>query len=82
VTVVNFTDAPGGIASDYVAAVDWGDSTPVSAGTIGVDSSGGFLVTGDHAYVSHGNCVITVAIADAGGSQATALSGVSVLGRG
>jgi hypothetical protein len=55
VTVAHFTDAdPGGIASDHVAAVDWGDSTPVSAGTIGVDSSGGSLVTGDHTYASRG----------------------------
>jgi hypothetical protein len=55
VTVAHFTDAdPGGIVSEYVAAVDWGDSTPVSAGTIGVDSPGAFLVTGDHAYASRG----------------------------
>lgn len=72
--VATFTDAdPGGIASDYTAAIHWGDGT-TSAGTI----SGHFAVTGSHTYASTGTRTISVTIHDAGGASVTATSKANI----
>jgi len=78
--VATFTDAdPGGTASDYTATIDWGDATPMTAGTITANGTG-FSVTGSHTYTLAGNYTITVTIHDAGGAQTivTSMAGLSV----
>jgi hypothetical protein len=69
--VAKFTDAdPKGTVADYTATITWGDSN-FSAGTIKANSNGGFTVSGRHAYGEGGSFAISVAIKDAGSSQAT-----------
>ena len=49
-TLLNFTDGnPGGTVSDFKAVIDWGDGTPMSAGTV-AQAGGLFDVTGTHTY--------------------------------
>lgn len=77
-TVATFTDAdPNGTVSDYTATIDWGDGSSVT-GTIAAGASGGFDVSGTHAYAEDGTYTVTVKIADAGGATATATSSVTV----
>jgi hypothetical protein len=80
--VASFTDGdPRGVPSDYVATINWGDSTS-SAGIIGGGPS--FTVTGTHAYAEEGSYPVTVNIRDnnsffdTGGSTATANSTANV----
>jgi hypothetical protein len=73
-TVATFTDAdPTGTASDYTAAITWGDGH-TSAGTIQTNGGGGFAVVGANTYAEAGTEPITVTITDVGGATATALS--------
>src|SRR5271157_962698 len=54
--VATFTDAnPALTNTSFVATIDWGDSSPTSAGTIMPLSTGGFSVTGTHTYNTTGN---------------------------
>jgi hypothetical protein len=70
--VASFTDAnPNGAAGDYTATITWGDHS-TSAGSIGADGRGGFTVSGSHTYADEGSYTVAVAIADVGGSTATA----------
>lgn len=72
--VANFSDAnPSAPLSDFSASIDWGDGSS-SAGNVAANGSGGFIVTGTHAYTSAGTNPILVHIADVGGSTATATS--------
>jgi uncharacterized repeat protein (TIGR01451 family) len=76
-----FTDAdPSGTASDYTAAIAWGDGTPAAGtvGTIGAGSNGRFAVFGSHLYTQGGIFTVTVTISDAGGSQVTVTSTAKV----
>ncbi len=57
----NPSDPTGGIANHYTASIDWGDSTPDSAGTI-TFASGVFTVTGSHAYQHEGSYTVTTTI--------------------
>ena len=51
VDVATFLDAdPLGTVTDFLATVDWGDGTPVTAGTIVQDAAGTFHVQGSHTY--------------------------------
>lgn len=76
--VAAFHDAdPGGTASDFTATIAWGDGK-TSTGKI-VAESGGFEVTGSHAYATFGTETATVTIVDAGGSKATAKSTIDVV---
>jgi len=76
--VASFTDGdPGGTVSDYSASINWGDGSPTSAGTA-TASSGGFAAAGSHVYGAAGGYSVTVTIADAGGSSATAHGTASV----
>ncbi len=79
-TVATFTDAdPFGTASDYSATIDWGDGTPVTAGTIGVSGST-FTVNGTHTYPASGPFVFTVqvSICDVGGACTHATSTLKI----
>lgn len=70
VTLATFTDAdPNGTLSDYTATINWGDGSPVAAGTINTAGSG-FSVSGAHTYPAAGPFVfaVTVHVCDVGGS--------------
>jgi len=70
--VATFTDAdPGGTTTDYTAAINWGDGTPASAGTI-ASSPLGFVVDGTHTYANSGSYPTTISIFDSGGSRTVA----------
>jgi PKD repeat protein len=63
----NPSDATDGIPSHYKATIDWGDSTPASAGIITYVGSPGsktgvFTVTGSHAYAMEGTYTVTTTI--------------------
>jgi hypothetical protein len=61
-----FTDAdPNGVVTDYTATIDWGDGTPVSAGTItGGPGHGPYTVSGTHTYATTGLFTITTTAVD------------------
>jgi len=72
--VASFTDAdPNGQVSDFTAIIDWGDAT-TSAGTITPNASGGFDVSGSHAYNAAGLFTIITSIRDIDGSSISAKS--------
>jgi hypothetical protein len=75
--VATFTDGnPDAPASDFSAVIDWGDGS-TSAGSIGAGGSG-FFVGGSHTYAIGGPHTVTTAIADKGGSTASATSHITV----
>ena len=77
-TFASFTDAdPNAALSDYNATINWGDQTS-SAGTITANGTGGFSVSGSHAYAEEGSYTVTVTVGDAGGANASANSSASV----
>src|SRR5262249_37213136 len=65
---------------DFTASIDWGDGSPVTAGTITQSRGAGtpFIVTGSHTYAEEGPYTITVSITDVGGSTANAMPSASV----
>src|SRR5262245_694156 len=77
--VATFPDLnPNGKASDYTAVIAWGDGD-TSAGSVSVNSGGGFRVTGSHTYVVTGTYPVSVQITDTvGGATATALGTANV----
>jgi hypothetical protein len=79
-TVATFTSTKtAGLASDYVATINWCDGT-TTAGTIaGTNST--YTVSGTHAYANDGTQSVTVSIADdaPGTATATAASTASIL---
>ena len=63
--LATFTDAdPNAAAGDYTAQILWGDGA-TDSGAISAGASGGFQVTGSHAYAEEGTQAITVTISDA-----------------
>jgi hypothetical protein len=76
--VASFTDADANaLASDYVAAINWGDGS-TSIGTVTAAASGGFSVTGTHTYAEEGGYQASITITDAGGSSVAVSSHVAV----
>ncbi|MGH6996068.1 MAG: hypothetical protein ACREES_10245, partial [Stellaceae bacterium] len=70
--VATFIDAnPSAIAGDFTAMIGWGDGT-TTTGSVAANSSGGFSVTGQHAYAEGGSYSVNISIADTGGSQTNA----------
>jgi hypothetical protein len=72
--VARFSDANArGAPPDYTATIDWGDGSATEAGpdsgTVLADGSG-FVVVGNHTYAQSGSYVVSISIADAGGSYA------------
>jgi hypothetical protein len=62
-TVATFTDPDtSATASEYSAAIDWGDGS-TSTGTIS-GSGGSFTVTGGHTYAEEGSFTVKVTITD------------------
>ncbi|HEX7450431.1 MAG TPA: TIGR03118 family protein [Pirellulales bacterium] len=71
--VATFTDAnPAATAGDFAANIGWGDGT-TTTGTVAANGSGGFSVSGQHAYAEGGVYLLNISIADTGGSQASAV---------
>jgi len=69
--VASFQDAnPTGDLADYSATISWGDGT-TSAGTVSVNPTGGFQVSGSHTYSLEGALGFTVTITDNGGASAS-----------
>ena len=76
--VASFADAdPGGSTTDYSATIGWGDQTS-SAGTVAANGTGGFVVSGSHAYAEEGAYTVTVTVIDAGGATAGTASSAAV----
>jgi hypothetical protein len=62
--VATFTDPdPTATAAEYAATIDWGDGTPLTAGTV-AGSGGTFAVSGTHTYADEGSHTVTAAITD------------------
>lgn len=65
-STATFTDAdPNGIATDYTTTINWGDGSPVSAGTVtGGPGHGPYTVNGTHTYSTTGIYTITTTAVD------------------
>jgi YD repeat-containing protein len=73
-TVATFTDAntgPSGQVTDFTALVNWGDNTPVTAGSV-TGSGGSYTVFGGHLYATANSYNATVTISDVDGQTVTA----------
>jgi hypothetical protein len=74
-TVASFTATDAG---PFSASINWGDGT-TTAGTVAINVSGGFNVTGTHTYGEDGTEAVSVAIVDSADSTtATAISTANV----
>jgi hypothetical protein len=80
--VATFT-APGGLATNYTATIDWGDSH-TSAGAVAADpvNAGTFDVLGAHTYAASGSFPVRVTIQGSDGGGATAPSQAAVANPG
>jgi uncharacterized protein (TIGR03118 family) len=79
-TVASFVDAnTSSTTADFTAAIDWGDGTSSSAGTVSLATAGNYVVSGTHVYSEEARTLsVVVVINDDGGSQATAASTANV----
>jgi hypothetical protein len=78
--VATFTDGnPNATTADFSATISWGDGSS-SAGTITTNSSGGFNVSGSHAYSHQGSYPFTVQITDDGSASTSAQGTATVTG--
>jgi hypothetical protein len=66
--VASFTDGDGDALGNFSAKLNWGDGT-TTAGTIAANTSGGFAVSGNHAYATHGPFTLSVEVDDTDGSS-------------
>jgi hypothetical protein len=65
--VAQFVDTdPNGNARDYQANIEWGDGTS-SPGSVTADATGGFTVSGSHAFAQSGVDRVVVTVSDFGG---------------
>jgi hypothetical protein len=68
-----------GSAADFVASIDWGDSSTTTAGTILANGTSGFQVFGSHTYATPGTNTIKVTVTDEGSHRRfTPVGGVPV----
>jgi hypothetical protein len=78
VVVATFTDGnPLAKPADFTATVDWGDGTSGPA-SVKARPGGGFEVTGTTTYKTPDDYPVSVAIADVGGSTATATTTATI----
>jgi hypothetical protein len=64
-------DNPAAAPEDFAATIDWGDGSPVTAGTIATDDQQ-FIVTANHTYSTGGSFTVTVTISDVAPGTGTA----------
>ena len=77
--VATFTDAnPSAPLSDFSATINWGDGSGTSTGSITIDPSGGFDVSGGHTYSSTGTFSVSVKVTDVGGAM-VAVTGLATV---
>jgi len=57
----SFTDP--GILDTHTATIDWGDGSPVEAGSVS-ESEGSGTISGDHVYIDNGIFTVTVIVTD------------------
>ena len=74
---VPLASVTGGTASGYKATIDWGDGSPVTAGTLTLSSRAVYSVSGSHTYATPGYHQASVTVTD-GTSQGSATVGVDV----
>ncbi|PYC75104.1 ATP-binding protein [Micromonospora arborensis] len=74
---VPLASVTGGTASGYQATIDWGDGTPVTAGTMTLSSRTVYRIGGSHTYATPGYHQANVTVTD-GESQSSATVGVEV----
>ncbi len=88
--VASFTDANSTAPiSDFETTIDWGDGTPMTAGTVSQPGGVGtpFIVSGMHTYADAGvnggvgHYAIQVFVQDAGGARLTIANTANVLDR-
>jgi uncharacterized protein (TIGR03118 family) len=78
VPVGSFSDAnPRATTDDFSVSIDWGDGSPLDAGTV-VKGPGFFDVVGTHKYVKEGLYDISVFVVDIGGANTTLSNAVTV----
>jgi hypothetical protein len=65
-------------AAGFTASINWGDGTAPSAGTVIVNPSGGFQVTGTHTYATTGTFNVDVQVADSNNNFAKTRSTATV----
>ncbi len=65
-------------ASDFTATIDWGDKQ-AGVGAVEALGDGRFAVVGRHSYPHRGTYVVSVQIADAGGSTTSTRSTVTIV---
>jgi hypothetical protein len=79
-TVATFTD-PGGVESlaNYIALINWGDSSPSSPGTISLNAGTGiFSVQGSHTYSALGHFTISINVLHGMTTSPTAFSSAAI----
>lgn len=81
--VATFTDAnPASNLADFTAAINWGDGTALTPGSIvktGVSPNGViYAVQGSHTYTNKGNYQVVVGISSVGGSETQAVSNAAL----
>jgi hypothetical protein len=85
--VASFTDAnPASTVADFRAKIDWGDGTPLTAGTVSQPGGAGtaYVVSGSHTYADSGvnggsgTFTVQVFVSDDGGSKVTVTNTASV----
>ncbi len=84
--VASFTDGnTAATVSDFTAMIDWGDGTPMTAGTVAAGTTAGtFIVSGSHTYADSGvnggsgTYPIQVFIQDVDGSRLTVTNTATV----
>ncbi|WP_371779156.1 GH92 family glycosyl hydrolase [Streptosporangium subroseum] len=64
---VPLASVTGGTASGYKATIDWGDGSPVTAGTLFLSSRGVYSVSGSHTYAKPGYHQAGVTVTDGAG---------------
>jgi hypothetical protein len=62
---------------DFTATINWGDSTPPTAGTV-TGNGGSYSIDGSHSYTGLGSFTIKVHIVDDGGSTADATTTILI----
>ncbi len=66
--VAHFTDAdPSLLAGNFTAAINWGDGSSNTNGSVVSDGAGGFNVNGSHTYMDEGDYTVQVSVTVTGG---------------